>query len=246
MICWADCCQAGQMVSYLCPMDRQTLVSEIFRKKTFLCVGLDTDPTKLPEHLRGRPDAIFEFNQQIIDATRDRCVAYKPNLAFYEARGAEGWRDFERTVAYIGTQHFIIADAKRGDIGNTSRMYAQAFFERTTCDAVTVAPYMGSDSVSPFLGFPGKWAIVLALTSNSGSADFQRNWLEDSRELLWERVLHRAQEWGTPDNLMFVVGATHPEAFARVRALAPEHFLLVPGVDVHKTRVVVKRRRMQQ
>jgi len=211
-------------------MNRQTLVSEIFRKKSFLCVGLDTDPAKLPEHLKSRPDAVFEFNCQIIDATRDLCVAYKPNLAFYEARGAAGWRDFERTVAYIGDQYFIIADAKRGDIGNTSRMYAQAFFEHTNCDAVTVAPYMGSDSVSPFLDFPGKWAIVLALTSNPGSADFQRNWLEDTRELLWERVLVESQAWGTPDNLMFVVGATHPDAFARVRALAPDHFLLVPGV----------------
>ncbi|MBK9335303.1 MAG: orotidine-5'-phosphate decarboxylase [Lewinellaceae bacterium] len=195
-------------------MDRQTLVSEIFRKKSFLCVGLDTDPARLPGHLQGLPDAVFQFNCQIIDATRDLCVAYKPNLAFYEARGAAGWRDFERTVAYIGDRHFIIADAKRGDIGNTSRMYAEAFFENTHCDAVTVAPYMGADSVSPFLGFPGKWAIVLALTSNPGSADFQRNRLEDSRELLWERVVARSQAWGTPDNLMFVVGATHPEANA--------------------------------
>lgn len=215
---------------YLCRMDRQTLVSEIFRKKSLLCIGLDTDPTKLPAHLNGRPDAVFEFNKQIIDATRDLCVAYKPNLAFYEARGAEGWRDFERTVAYIGSEHFVIADAKRGDIGNTSRMYAQAFFEKTNCDAVTVAPYMGADSVSPFLGFPGKWAIVLALTSNPGSTDFQRSQLQDTHDFLWERVLRRAQDWGTPDNLMFVVGATHPEAFARVRALAPDHFLLVPGV----------------
>ena len=211
-------------------MNRQTLVSEIFQKKSFLCVGLDTDPAKLPEYLRGRPDAVFEFNKHIVDATRDLCVAYKPNLAFYEARGAEGWRDFERTVDYIGSGHFIIADAKRGDIGNTSRMYASAFFEHSACDAVTVAPYMGADSVSPFLDFPGKWAVVLTLTSNPGSEDFQRCWLEDSRELLWERVLLHAQAWGTSDNLMFVIGATHPDAFARVRDLAPDHFLLVPGV----------------
>lgn len=211
-------------------MKQQTLVSEIFRKQSFLCVGLDTDPHKLPKHLLGQPDAVFQFNRQIIDATRDLCVAYKPNLAFYEARGSEGWRDFERTVAYIGPEHFVIADAKRGDIGNTSRMYAEAFFEKTACDAVTVAPYMGADSVSPFLGFPDKWAVVLALTSNPGSSDFQSSTLEESREPLWERVLHRAQAWGTPDNLMFVVGATHPEAFARVREIAPDHFLLVPGV----------------
>lgn len=210
-------------------MNRQALISEIFRKKTFLCVGLDTALDNLPDHLQNQPDAVFQFNQQIIDATRELCVAYKPNLAFYEARGAEGWRDFERTVAYIGKSHFIIADAKRGDIGNTSRMYAQAFFEKSACDAVTVAPYMGADSVSPFLGFPDKWVILLALTSNPGSADFQRSSLE-SGEALWEQVLQKAQVWGSPEQLMFVVGATHPEAFAQVRAIAPGHFLLVPGV----------------
>ena len=211
-------------------MDRHLLISGIFRKKSFLCVGLDTEPAKLPAALQGRPDAVFEFNCRIVDATRDLCVAYKPNLAFYEARGAEGWRDFERTVEYIGKEHFIIADAKRGDIGNTSRMYAEAFFERLGCDAVTVAPYMGEDSVSPFLGFPGKWAILLTLTSNPGSDNFQRNWLENSREQVWEKVMRVAQDWGSPANLMFVVGATHPDAFARVRAIAPKHFLLVPGV----------------
>lgn len=211
-------------------MDRRTLIAEIFRKKTFLCVGLDTAPDKLPRHLRDHPDAVFEFNRQIIDATRDLCVAYKPNLAFYEALGPAGWQSLHKTIQHIGNEHFIIADAKRGDIGNTSRMYAEAFFNQMGCDAVTVAPYMGEDSVSPFLGFPGKWAIVLALTSNAGSSDFQRDWLEDSREAMWEKVLRRTQEWGTPDNLMFVVGATHPEAFARVRDIAPEHFLLVPGV----------------
>lgn len=211
-------------------MDRHTLIAEIFRKKSFLCVGLDTELAKLPAHLRHQPDAVFSFNCQIIDATRDLCVAYKPNLAFYEALGAEGWQVFERTVAYIGTEHLIIADAKRGDIGNTSRLYASAFFERLGCDAVTVAPYMGEDSVAPFLGFPGKWAIVLALTSNKGSVDFQQSSQYDTPEQLYEKVLRRVQTWGTPGNLMFVVGATHPEAFARVRAIVPDHFLLVPGV----------------
>jgi orotidine-5'-phosphate decarboxylase len=211
-------------------MNRSTLVSEIFRKKTMLCVGLDTELGKMPAHIRAGADPVFEFNRRIIDATRAHCVAYKPNLAFYEALGPEGWDVFARTVEYIGDQHFIIADAKRGDIGNTSRMYAQAFFERLRCDAVTVAPYMGSDSVGPFLGFEGKWAIVLGLTSNAGSADFQRSWLEGSREPLWEKVLRTSAAWGSAENMMFVVGATHPEAFVRVRALLPEHFLLVPGV----------------
>ena len=211
-------------------MDRKTLIAEIFQKKSFLCVGLDTEPARLPAPLQGQPDAVFEFNRQIIDTTRDLCVAYKPNLAFYEALGAEGWRIFERTVEYIGKEHFVIADAKRGDIGNTSRLYAQAFFERMGCDAVTVAPYMGEDSVGPFLGFPGKWAVVLALTSNKGSADFQLTHYGDSEEKLYEIVLRRAQTWGTPENMMFVVGATHPEAFAQVRKIIPEHFLLVPGV----------------
>lgn len=211
-------------------MDRQTLVNEIFRKKTFLCVGLDTEWRKIPPHLLAEPDPVLAFNRLIIDATRDCCVAYKPNLAFYEALGPGGWTSFQKTVEYIGNQHFIIADAKRGDIGNTSRLYAEAFFDRLGCDAVTVAPYMGADSVQPFLGFAGKWAIVLGLTSNPGSADFQRRSLAASDEALWESVLRTAQNWGTPDNLMFVIGATHPEAFARVREIAPEHFLLVPGV----------------
>jgi len=211
-------------------MNRATLISEIFRKKTFLCVGLDTELAKLPPHLLGFEDPIFEFNRQIIDVTRELCVAYKPNTAFYEALGSKGWHTLKRTIEYIGSQHFIIADAKRGDIGNTSRMYAEAFFNQLGCDAVTVAPYMGEDSVGPFLGFEGKWAIVLALTSNQGSSDFQLDWLEDSRQSLWEKVLHRTQTWGTPENLMFVIGATHPESFIRVREIAPNHFLLVPGV----------------
>jgi orotidine-5'-phosphate decarboxylase len=216
---------------YLRPMNRPTLVREIYRKKSFLCVGLDTEISKLPAHLRERPDAVLEFNRRIIDATRDLCVAYKPNLAFYEALGPAGWQILADTVAYIGNEHFIIADAKRGDIGNTSRMYAEAFFEKLGCSAITVAPYMGEDSVAPFLGFPDKWAIVLALTSNRGSADFQlTGQVGDDGDRLYEKVLRRVQTWGTPANLMFVVGATHPEAFARVRELAPDHFLLVPGV----------------
>lgn len=211
-------------------MNRATLVSEIFRKKTFLCVGLDTELSKLPLHLQGSADPIFEFNRAIIDATKAYCVAYKPNLAFYEALGPEGWNILARTIEYIGNQHFIIADAKRGDIGNTSRMYAEAFFNQLGCDSVTVAPYMGEDSVAPFLGFKDKWAIVLALTSNQGSNDFQREQLEGSRHALWEQVLQQTATWGTPENLMFVIGATHPEAFTRVREIVPEHFLLVPGV----------------
>lgn len=211
-------------------MNRRTLISEIFRKKSFLCVGLDSELSKIPKHLLGSNDPIFEFNRRIIDATRDLCVAYKPNLAFYESLGPSGWQILARTVEYIGSEHFIIADAKRGDIGNTSRMYAEAFFQKMNFDAVTVAPYMGEDSVTPFLGFDGKWVILLALTSNKGSDNFQRDWLEDSREMVWEKVMRVAQQWGTPENLMFVVGATHPDAFVRVREIAPDSFLLVPGV----------------
>ncbi len=211
-------------------MHRHQLVSAIFQKKSFLCVGLDTEFSKIPPHLRDLSDPIFEFNKAIIDATRDLCVAYKPNLAFYEARGPGGWVTLQKTVEYIGSEHFTIADAKRGDIGNTSRMYAEAFFDQLHFDSVTIAPYMGKDSVAPFLGFTGKWAILLALTSNSGSADFQQHQLSATGEPLWEEVLRQAQTWGTPDNLMFVVGATHPQAFARVRELAPDSFLLVPGV----------------
>jgi orotidine-5'-phosphate decarboxylase len=211
-------------------MNRATLISEIFKKKSFLCVGLDTELSKIPKHLLNSDDPVFEFNRRIIDATLDYCVAYKPNLAFYESLGPSGWQTLARTVEYIGREHFIIADAKRGDIGNTSRMYAEAFFQKMNFDAVTVAPYMGEDSVTPFLGFEGKWVILLALTSNKGSDDFQRDWLEDSRERVWEKVMRVSQEWGKPDNLMFVVGATHPDAFIRVREIAPESFLLVPGV----------------
>ena len=211
-------------------MNRATLISAIFRKKSFLCIGLDTEPAKIPPHLLVTDDPVFEFNRQIIDATRDLCVAYKPNIAFYEALGPSGWNTLAKTIEYIGDQHFIIADAKRGDIGNTSRMYAEAFFNQLHCDAITVAPYMGEDSVTPFLEFEGKWAILLALTSNQGSNDFQRDWLEDARQQLWEKVMQRSQNWGSPENMMFVIGATHPEAFLRVREIAPDHFLLVPGV----------------
>jgi orotidine-5'-phosphate decarboxylase len=211
-------------------MTRSQLIAQIFEKKSFLCVGLDTERSKLPAHLQNEPDGVRTFNKAIIDATRDLCVAYKPNLAFYEAMGPDGMRIFKETVAHIGSEHLIIADAKRGDIGNTGRMYAEAFFNAYGCDAVTVAPYMGEDSVRPFLGFEGKWAIVLALTSNAGSADFQTAPQADSGMALFEKVIQQVATWGTPDNLMYVVGATHPRMFERVRALAPDHFLLVPGV----------------
>jgi len=211
-------------------MNRLQLVASIFEKQSFLCVGLDPELSKIPPHLHSEPDPIYAFNCAIIDATRDLCVAYKPNLAFYEALGPKGWVTFQKTVDYIGTSHLIIADAKRGDIGNTSRMYAEAFFNQLHCDAITVAPYMGADSVQPFTGFQDKWVILLALTSNAGSADFQQTIQEGEHRKLFEKVLIQSQAWGTPENMMYVVGATHPEAFAGVRALAPEHFLLVPGV----------------
>lgn len=211
-------------------MTRNTLVKQIFEKKSFLCVGLDSELSRIPEHLLGEKDPVFEFNKQIIDATRDLCVAYKPNTAFYEAQGVKGWRSLQRTIRYIGKKHLVIADAKRGDIGNTSRLYAEAFFNQLKCSAITVAPYMGVDSVQPFLEFPKKWVILLALTSNKGSADFQQNTQNGNAQKLFENVLLKSQEWGTPNNLMYVVGATHPEAFQRIRALVPKHFLLVPGV----------------
>jgi orotidine-5'-phosphate decarboxylase len=210
-------------------MNRAALIAQIRRKKSFLCVGLDTEWSKIPAHLLETEDPIFEFNKAIIDATRDLCVAYKPNLAFYEAHGPQGWQSLQKTITYIGEEHFTIADAKRGDIGNTSRLYAQTFFETYTFDSVTVAPYMGADSVQPFLDFPNKWVILLALTSNEGSSDFQLG-LQDQTMPLYEKVMRKAMSWGTPENLMFVVGATHPDKFADIRRIAPEHFLLVPGV----------------
>ena len=213
-------------------MNRQQLINEIFTKKTFLCVGLDTDINKIPAYLKNEDDPIFAFNKAIIDATAPYCVAYKPNLAFYECYGLKGMLAFEKTIQYIKEHHpnhFIIADAKRGDIGNTSKMYAQTFFEEYNLDSVTVAPYMGEDSVKPFLEYEGKWVILLALTSNKGSHDFQLT--EDKQgERLFEKVLKKSQEWGTTENLMYVVGATQGKMFEDIRRIAPEHFLLVPGV----------------
>ncbi|MFM2291797.1 MAG: hypothetical protein RIS29_1610 [Bacteroidota bacterium] len=215
-------------------MTKQELFENIQRKKSFLCVGLDTDATKIPEHLFDESDdAIFEFNKAIIDATADLCVAYKPNLAFYECLGLEGWEILERTVEYIRTNYpdqFIIADAKRGDIGNTSAMYARTFFGNMEFDSVTVAPYMGEDSVTPFLTYEGKWVTLLALTSNKGAFDFQFMKDAETGERLFEKVLKASLKWGNEDNMMYVVGATKAEMLTDIRAIIPEHFLLVPGV----------------
>ncbi|MCB0520923.1 MAG: orotidine-5'-phosphate decarboxylase [Lewinellaceae bacterium] len=210
-------------------MTRQALVEQIAKKKSFLCIGLDTDPALLPAHLKSLDNPVLEFNRQIIEATKDLCVAYKPNTAFYEAQGAKGWETLEETAKLLPSEHFKIADAKRADIGNTASQYARAFFEKMNFDAVTVAPYMGSDSVKPFLEFPGKWAIVLAMTSNPGSEDFQFT-TTDFGSPLFQKVMEKAQRWGTPENMMFVTGATHPTRFAELRRIAPEHFFLVPGV----------------
>ena len=216
-------------------MTRQELIQNIFNKKSFLCVGLDVDLAKVPQHLLKEEDPIFAFNKQIIDATADYCVAYKPNLAFYEAYGVKGLAAFEKTVSYIQQNYpdqFIIADAKRGDIGNTSKMYAKTFFGEYKVDALTVAPYMGEDSVVPFLTYEAEknpWVILLALTSNKGSFDFQQTTNQEGNRL-FEQVIKKSQEWGTPDNLMYVVGATRGEMFKDIRKVAPEHFLLVPGV----------------
>ena len=213
-------------------MTRQELIHQIFTKKTFLCVGLDTDIKKIPEHLLKEEDPIFAFNQAIIDATAPYCVAYKPNLAFYESMGVKGWISFEKTITYLNEnypQHFIIADAKRGDIGNTSAMYARTFFEEMNIDALTVAPYMGEDSVTPFLQYDGKWVILLALTSNKGSHDFQLT-TDTEGERLFEKVLRKSQEWGNADNMMYVVGATQGQMFEDIRKVVPNHFLLVPGI----------------
>jgi orotidine-5'-phosphate decarboxylase len=213
-------------------MTREQLIQQIFAKKSFLCVGLDTDAKKIPVCLLDLHDPIFEFNKAIVDATAPYCVAYKPNLAFYEAHGIHGMKAFQKTVEYIREQHphhFIIADAKRGDIGNTSKMYARTFFEEYDVDALTIAPYMGEDSITPFLEYDGKWVIMLALTSNKGSLDFQLM-QDENGERLFEKVMRKGQEWGTPQNMMFVVGATRGEMFRDVRRVAPDHFLLVPGV----------------
>ena len=213
-------------------MNRIELIEQIKTKKSFLCVGLDTDLKKIPQHLLNDNDAIYTFNKNIIDATAPYCVAYKPNLAFYEAFGVKGMIAFEKTINYLNKyypNHFIIADAKRGDIGNTSKMYARTFFEEYDVDALTVAPYMGEDSVTPFLGYDGKWVILLALTSNKGSNDFQLT-TDTEGERLFEKVIRKSQQWGNIDNMMYVVGATQGKMFEDIRKVAPESFLLVPGV----------------
>jgi orotidine-5'-phosphate decarboxylase len=226
-------------------MTRRQLVEQIFNKRSYLCVGLDTDITRIPKHLLSETDPVFEFNKQIIDSTKDLCVGYKINTAFYEAMGLKGWGALEKTVNYIPQEHFKIADAKRGDIGNTSSQYAKAFFETLDFDAITVTPYMGEDSVKPFLEFEGKWAIVLGLTSNIGAADFEFQKLVTKTDLLddegihiekhetkflYELVLEKVSKWGRAENLMFVIGATQANEFLNIRKMTPEHFYLVPGV----------------
>jgi len=214
-------------------MTRAELIHEIKTKRSFLCVGLDTDLEKIPDFLLDYEDPVFEFNKRIIEATADLCVAYKPNIAFYEYRGATGWNSLQKTWSILPPDCFTIADAKRGDIGNTASMYAKAFFDEKQgglgFDSITVAPYMGEDSVKPFLKFDNKWAIVLALTSNEGSADFQ-NTLDRDGLKLYEKVITRTNQWGNEENLMYVVGATRGEAFKTIRKHAPGHFLLVPGI----------------
>jgi orotidine-5'-phosphate decarboxylase len=210
-------------------MNRENLVNQIKTKKSFLCVGLDTDINKIPAHLQSRPNGIVAFNKEIIDATKDYCVSYKINTAFYESMGARGWDALEETCDYIPDTHFKIADAKRADIGNTSNYYAKAFFEKLQFDAVTVAPYMGEDSIRPFLDYENKWTIVLGLTSNKGANDFEMLKVNDGR-YLYEQVLHTVSSWGTENNLMFVIGATRAEELLNIRNIIPNHFLLVPGV----------------
>lgn len=210
-------------------MTRAQLFDQIRKKSSFLCIGLDTDLAKIPKHLLQTNDPVFEFNKQIIDATHEYCVAYKPNIAFYEALGPAGWKSLERTLAYIPADIFTIADAKRGDIGNTSALYAKTFFEYLNVDSITVAPYMGEDSVKPFL-YAGKWVILLAHTSNPGSSDFQLQESIVSGRKLYEEVILKSQQWATPDQLMYVVGATQAEKMESIRALAPDHFFLVPGI----------------
>ncbi|MCO6358126.1 orotidine-5'-phosphate decarboxylase [Roseivirga pacifica] len=210
-------------------MTKQELFNQITQKSSYLCVGLDTDLNRIPKHLLKAEDPLFEFNKQIIDATIDYAIAYKPNIAFYEAHGVKGWESLQKTIEYIPKEAFTIADAKRGDIGNTSNMYARAFFDAMNFDSITVAPYMGEDSVKPFLEFDNKWVILLALTSNAGGKDFQNLSLEKGGEL-YEEVLRKSQEWGSDEELMYVVGATRAEALQNIRKIVPDHFLLVPGV----------------
>lgn len=213
-------------------MTRTELIAEIKKKKSFLCVGLDADIERIPKHLLDAEDPVFEFNKAIIDATKEYCVAYKPNIAFYESMGVDGWISLKKTLDYIPNNIFTIADAKRGDIGNTSRMYAKTFFDQYRFDSVTIAPYMGEDSVKPFLDFEGgvkdKWAILLALTSNKGAEDFQ--FFQQNDKYLYEKVLETSREWGTDENMMYVVGATKATMLAEIRKIIPNHFLLVPGV----------------
>ena len=209
-------------------MTRQALVDNIKQKRSYLCVGLDTSIEKIPKHLQSHPDAIFEFNKSIIDATKDLCVGYKINTAFYEAEGVKGWQALEQTVSYIPSTHFKIADAKRGDIGNTSSQYAKAFFEILSFDAITVAPYMGFDSITPFLEYENKWTIVLGLTSNKGSEDFQQQ--KTGGNYLYETVINKVSKWGTKENLMFVIGATKANELESIRKIIPDNFLLIPGV----------------
>ena len=215
-------------------MNRSSLIEEIRKKKSFLCVGLDSSPDKLPAHLKGKPNAIAAFNKQLIDATAGLCVSYKINTAFYEAMGAKGWEAMEETVDHIPSTHFKIADAKRGDIGNTSSQYAKAFFETLKFDAITVAPYMGEDSIRPFLEYDQKWTIVLGLTSNKGAEDFEMLQIQNKDAskpaYLYEQVISTVSQWGTPENLMFVTGATQAKELAGIRKIIPNHFLLVPGV----------------
>lgn len=212
-------------------MTYDQLFEQIKKKRSFLCVGLDSDIAKIPSHLLEEEDPVFAFNKAIVDATAEVAIAYKPNIAFYECRGVEGWRSLEKTVAYIKENYpeiFTIADAKRGDIGNTSQMYAKAFLETLDFDAITVAPYMGEDSVTPFLQYEGKWVVLLALTSNKGAFDFQ--FFAENGEKLYERVLKKSQEWGNDRNMMYVVGATKADMLEGIRRIVPDHFLLVPGV----------------
>lgn len=220
-------------------MTKQELFNNILKKKSFLCVGLDTDIAKIPQHLLKYEDPVFEFNKQIIDATKDLCIAYKPNIAFYESLGAKGWESLEKTLTCIPDDIFTIADAKRGDIGNSSQLYAKTFFETYNFDAVTVAPYMGRDSVIPFLNYKDKWVILLALTSNEGAMDFQTSLLtpfspktseKQEFRLLFEEVLIKSSQWGSAENMMYVIGATRAEMFKKVRKIVPDHFLLVPGI----------------
>lgn len=211
-------------------MTKEELLNQIKNKKSFLCVGLDTDIEKIPAHLKKLEDPQFEFNKAIIDATAPLCISYKINTAFYECYGSKGWESLEKTIRYISNEHFIIADAKRGDIGNTSSLYARAFFNHLNVDAITIAPYMGKDSVTPFLAHKNKWVILLALTSNSGAMDFQFLQLEHSKKRLFEKVIIKSKEWGNESNLMYVVGATQANLLAEIRQIIPDHFLLIPGV----------------